>query len=121
MTPYVGEDLEWITNSNAIILERARAFLSAEGRRRLLEPDGHKDEEAEALSMAAGMISVDIDELRERVAMSCAEWFDASAFEDCCPKCGGETYTAKYGPECSAGCDTSILTCSECGWQGDPE
>ena len=38
-----------------------------------------------------------------------------------CPECGGETFTAKYGPECSAGCDTSVETCLECDWQGEPE
>lgn len=55
------------------------------------------------------------------VADQCAPWFDGSAFEACCPKCGGDTEVARYGPECSAGCDTSVEWCLECGWQGDPQ
>lgn len=47
--------------------------------------------------------------------------FISAIEKNACPKCGGETYTAKYGPDCSAGCDTSVLTCRDCGWQGEPE
>lgn len=39
-----------------------------------------------------------------------------------CPMCGGDTATAHYEPhETSAGCDTSVIYCLKCGWEGDPE
>jgi hypothetical protein len=74
MSPYLGENFEWIANANAIEMARGIEVI-----RRMCYGDNVSEEDKFAVAHVLGGAAIpSLEQSRQRVSEQCAPWFEIS-------------------------------------------